>query len=92
MPGLGALSGSHSGAVLIHLAVASLLALGIITARRHLRAVTQSLEIVERLAAWLRHRSPAQLAPTAPTVPLVPFLRRFGMHLARRPPPSFSRT
>ncbi len=88
-PGLGAISGIHWAAPLVHVYVALLLACitricQVLFKRR--AAVVARVEALLRLAIRRRRSAPAAIVARAHRAPATP-LGRFGRHLWRRPPP-----
>jgi hypothetical protein len=83
-PGLGALTGVHALAPLVHLAVTLALVTGLCLLRRRVTALAAALRAVE---TWLRScRSVAAVAPPAPGRSWTP-VQRWGCHRWCRPPP-----
>jgi len=87
-PGLGAITGIHWAAPIVHLYVSLLLACGVRICQVLLRrreAAVERVEALLRLAARRLRRVMAGIG--SPACPSVSPLDCFGRHLSRRPPP-----
>jgi hypothetical protein len=87
-PGLGAISGIHWAAPLVHLYVSLLLACVVRICQVLFRRREVAVERVEALLrAIVRRRRTASIVAARPLARSVPPLDRLGRHLWRRPPP-----
>ena len=88
-PGLGAVSGVHWAAPLIHAGVAFVATALVTIALRLFRVRTRAVDVCERLARVLLR---ALLRPSSTAVPAASWIpaprERFGLQLLRRPPPA----
>jgi hypothetical protein len=84
-PGLGAITGAHNGAVLVHLAVAMVLSAAVWVIHRPVTRLIRAVR--EAIAAFVARYRPRDSRPVRASLRILTPVQRFGVSLWGRPPP-----